>query len=282
MKRESVQDMEYRGFRIGMYTDTDPESPREWSNVGTMVCWHRRYTLGDEQPSVTPDEYLANLAYQALPLLEEKHELSTARLEEGADYGQYPALRAKMEKSQRERIEQVLANNYLILPLHLYDHSGITMSTSRFSCPWDSGQVGFIYVSHAKVREEWGTKLEKLGRPLSEETLAKAWKYLEGEVETYDEWLTGNVYGFCTEHILEDGDTGDVIDSCWGYYGYDWKESGLLEAAKDSIDGYIHGCIAAHSSKLKTWIKNKVPLDKRYPLATVLYHSLKAPVGVCI
>ena len=29
--------------------DTDPESPREWSNLGIMACRHPEYTLGDIQ-----------------------------------------------------------------------------------------------------------------------------------------------------------------------------------------------------------------------------------------
>ena len=38
------------GFKI--YTDEDAANPRtEFDNVGTMVCWHRGYNLGDEQPS---------------------------------------------------------------------------------------------------------------------------------------------------------------------------------------------------------------------------------------
>ena len=36
-----------------MYTyeiiqDTEPESPRERDNLGTMFCKHRRYNLGDK------------------------------------------------------------------------------------------------------------------------------------------------------------------------------------------------------------------------------------------
>src|SRR5574344_1075922 len=30
------------------------------------------------------------------------------------------------------------------LPLYVYDHSGICMSTTDFNDPWDSGKVGFI------------------------------------------------------------------------------------------------------------------------------------------
>ena len=33
-----------------------------------------------------------------------------------------------------------------ILPLYLYDHSGLTMSTNDFGDRWDSGCVGFIYM----------------------------------------------------------------------------------------------------------------------------------------
>ena len=47
---------------------------------------------------------------------------------------------------------------YLELPLYLYDHSGITMRTTPFSCPWDSGQVGVIILEHEKVLTEFGRK----------------------------------------------------------------------------------------------------------------------------
>jgi hypothetical protein len=42
--------------------------------------------------------------------------------------------------------------------LYLYDHGGITISTGPFSCPRDSGQVGFIYASHKQIRDHFGWK----------------------------------------------------------------------------------------------------------------------------
>ena len=47
----------------------------------------------------------------------------------------------------------------ICLPLFLYDHSGITINTTGFSCPWDSGQVGFIYITKAKALKEWGVDI---------------------------------------------------------------------------------------------------------------------------
>ncbi|MDX1421568.1 MAG: hypothetical protein R3322_00420 [Kiloniellales bacterium] len=34
---------------IKVLHDDYPASPREWENIGVMVCWHDRYRLGDEQ-----------------------------------------------------------------------------------------------------------------------------------------------------------------------------------------------------------------------------------------
>ena len=35
------------GTYLLIYQDKDPINPRKWDNLGTMVCWHRRHTLGD-------------------------------------------------------------------------------------------------------------------------------------------------------------------------------------------------------------------------------------------
>ena len=66
----------------------------------------------------------------------------------------------------------------MILPLYLYDHSGITMNTTGFSCPWDSGQVGWIYADKRRIEAEYGK--------VTPETVEKARQVLEGEVKSYD------------------------------------------------------------------------------------------------
>jgi hypothetical protein len=37
---------------------------------------------------------------------------------------------------------------------------------------------------------------------------------MRSEVETYDQYLTGHVFGY----IVENGE-GEQLDSCWGYFG---------------------------------------------------------------
>ena len=45
---------------IKVERDTDAQSPRGDCNFGAMVCWHRRYRLGDVQPKCDPQEWLAD------------------------------------------------------------------------------------------------------------------------------------------------------------------------------------------------------------------------------
>jgi len=170
------------GKLFEIHIDEDPEDPRTWDNFGTMVCWHRRYSLGDRHDFQTPDDF--------------------------------------MEWWEENGKDGVL------LPLYLYDHSGITMSTSSFSCPWDSGQVGYIYATADRIMKEFGPPeplLCRIANRPSTEMLEKAKRLLKSEVETYDMYIRGDVYGF----TIKD-ENGTYSDSCWGYYG-DIKESGILD-----------------------------------------------------
>ena len=117
-----------------------------------------------------------------------------------------------------ETIVSKVDKHYIILPLYLYDHSGITMNTTGFSCQWDSGQVGYIYVSIADVKKEYNWKL------LTKKRREQIEQYLKNEVSTYDDYLTGNVYGY----IIKDKD-GEDVDSYWGFYG-DYEKWALPEA----------------------------------------------------
>ncbi len=234
---KAIDTHEYRGCTIEVHHDPDPESPRKWDNVGTMVCWHRRYNLGDEQPSQSPDEYLERIACE-----QDERLRFWSRLRESAlyRYREKDAAMLRIERHHQEHLKRVLDKHFIILPLYLYDHSGITISTGKFSCPWDSGQVGFIYCTMERARDEWG---EKYNPGITDDEIReKAINYLQYEVKTYDDYLNGSVYGYETK----DPD-GEDIGACWGYFGYDeTKFSGkhddcgyMIQCARDSIDHWL-------------------------------------------
>src|SRR4051812_34789279 len=97
---------EYKGLTIKIHQDDSAESPRDWDNLGKLVCFHKRYLLGDS-----------------------KHGFSTPN----------------------ELQEYIKQSKAIALNVYMIDHGGISLSTSEFGCPWDSGQVGMIFVERDRV-----------------------------------------------------------------------------------------------------------------------------------
>ena len=178
--------------------DDNAINPRiECDNIGTMVCFHRRYGLGDKHSHANPEDAVVDIASKL-----------NANYAEWVGYTRYP------DDQQVEQGQALIDKHCVTLPLHLYDHSGITMSTSRFSCSWDSGQVGFIYMTHKTMRENWPETTHT-----HEQAVAAAEACLETEVKVYDQYLTGDVW--CVSVV---DDEGDVLDSCCGFFGYKYAE----------------------------------------------------------
>lgn len=221
-----AETFELRGYTVKLIQDQDAENPRKgFDNFGTMVCFHSRYDLGDERHRESPDEFLMALAEEFRPGLEDWIGNGLWRKTVKGNNYDSPTYKAQKKLHQEladKLLWSVLEKHYLILPLYLYDHSGITMSTGRFSDPWDSGQVGWIYCTKKKAVEEFGKKV------LTKAVREKALKYLESEVETYDQYLTGDVYGY----VIENSD-GDDVDSCWGFFGLDYRKKEAIDNVPD-------------------------------------------------
>jgi hypothetical protein len=170
-------------FTLEIIQDTDAVSPREDDNLGVMCCYHNRYDLGDKD--------------------------ATPRLD-WRDYSSWDELRDALYKAVAARGDKIV----VCLPLYLYDHSGITMRTHPFGCSWDSGQVGYIYTTRKRLQAagfDWQCITK--GRRLQIGSI------LNGEVEEYDKYLTGDVWGY---KITDDA--GTVVDSCWGFIGHEYCE----------------------------------------------------------
>jgi hypothetical protein len=61
--------------------------------------------------------------------------------------------------------------------------------------------------------------LEYGGKIVTKKLKDRVTEYLKNEVETYDQFLTGDVYGYRVFKV-ENGEE-EELDSCWGFYGED-------------------------------------------------------------
>ena len=166
-------------YTLFILDDDTPLNPREDHDcLGKMVCWHSRYSLGEKHDYDEPSDFLRNLLFSEYSSGHDRNNPVFAFLKSG--------------KAKDARLD-------------LYDHSGITMNTCGFSCPWDSGQVGWIYADKAMIEQEHGK--------ITPEILEKVRQTLEAEVKEYDYYLTNQCYGF--QLFKEDVE----VDSCWGFLG---------------------------------------------------------------
>ena len=187
---------------LRLIQDTDARSPREWDNLGKIAYKHSRYNLGEEEISDPIDWLTEKLGH----------------LDHEGDY----------TDEVRKELEEEFFEEFVALPLYLYDHSGMTMATTPFSCKWDSGQCGYIYCTMKDLEnvgwnKEWMEETYP-GKSLKEVGL----HYLQGEVDVLDQYLTGEVYGFELVKVDEEGEA-EIIDSCWGFYGDDILTNGVLD-----------------------------------------------------
>jgi hypothetical protein len=102
----------------------------------------------------------------------------------------------------------------MIKPLYMYDHSGITISTSPFGCRFDSGQIGWVFVDKDNLQRISGDSDGFNELNLEEIT--------DSEVKTYDQYITGEVYRY-TIYEIETCSLGhehkNFVEGCGGYFG---------------------------------------------------------------
>lgn len=102
----------------------------------------------------------------------------------------------------------------VMFKVYKYEHGTIALNTTGFSCPWDSGQIGWIYAPRSRILEWFQAK--RLSAKLYKQTE----KNLLGEVETLSKYMNGEVYGF----MIRDSE-GELVDSCTEYYDLDDMEA---------------------------------------------------------
>lgn len=165
-------------------------------------------------------------------------------------HNRYFAIGEDLNKIEDEEAAEVRSNGAEWLPIYAYVHSGVALAVTPFGCSFDSGQCGFITMTKEKIISEYGDD--------SEESKEKARKYMKGEIENWNTYLSGNIYGYIVENKA-----GEHLDSCWGYYGDYEADGGALSEARSVADYHAKKIKETRTKRLKGKIKNRAPLTAR-------------------
>lgn len=172
--------MNYKGFTIEIEPDQDVNNPREedGSNACTMVCFHKRYNLGDKDHGYNSE-----------------------------DFDSFEALRTEIVRDH---------DPVIIRPIGLLDHSGLHMFLGKGAHwsdqqGWDSGQVGWAFITRKQVLDNLAKGGAKRVTRKLRETAEKA---IEQEVETFNMYLKGDVWEYV---IRQNGEVVDSLCGMYGY-----------------------------------------------------------------
>jgi hypothetical protein len=179
------------GIKFEIEEDINPFDPREDvdSIWNRFICFHGKYDLGDD------NDY------------------------DQDDYGSWSELQEAIEKREKP---------IALIPMYLYDHSGLRISGTPFGCEWDSGQIGFAYASVKTIDSCGYSRLkEESWNDFSKRIEADLYK----DIDQYDLYISGQVYAL-TVRNKED----EVIESIGGFYGSDWEKNGIMDYLKPFID----------------------------------------------
>lgn len=106
--------------------------------------------------------------------------------------------------------------NYFIFPLTSYIHSGVILYLGNHANPtgqgyghWDTSHIGLVLISKKEA-----------------ESQEKAKKIAEGLIQTWNSYLSGDVYG-CVMETYDDEKNPSDHDSVWGFYGFEYAKKEL-------------------------------------------------------
>ena len=194
MNIEAIYTEQYEGHIIKVFQDELNQSPDDWGDDGQfLVAYHRDFYVERESFVQKSDAQLLIASDKSL-----KEDVEDGLLDE----------------FDIERLDKI-KKEYFIFPLEAYIHSGVHLSLGgEGNYPdrqLDVSCIGLIFIRKDEAENQKD----------------KAHIIAQRLLDTWNDYLSGNVYGF-----VIDGDGSSV----WGFYG-DCESSGIIDEARASIAG---------------------------------------------
>lgn len=237
---DTIETKEYRGFTIEVFADYDAStwlSEDMQGNADGHMDYFTTYGRWNDY-SLFDVEGARGVGYRGwLDHVNSEYNVLPQYIEDYED-----------EEKAEKRVEAWIEKNLFVLPIYVYEHGGITMSTGGFSCPWDSGQAGFIYSDKKRAAVLAGKKR------MSKAVEARIYEAMKHHIKYQAALCEGSVYGYTWEH-----------GGCGGFVVVDYPRDYeyMIKEAEGEIDYHIKAEHKKIIEKKKAEIRNDVPLSRR-------------------
>lgn len=228
------KDANKKDWLLHVHHDDDPQDPRrDYDPVDTLACFHKRYSLGDDlgepmtagqfwtkklNEHLSPEELMAIIASGHL-------ESFRTGMDGGNDEDVLEDFMDQVETGCYYQAIQALTEKMMVLPIYLYDHSGLTISTRDtypYNDAFDAGLIGWGILEKEKAISELGAT--------EDDWKEKAVDCIQSSVDAYDKYLRGDAWWYQLKDLDADGEWQDY-ESCSGFLGSDILECGMADNA---------------------------------------------------
>lgn len=209
-ERQAIKEVEYKGYRISLYPDHNPDDPRNWDNFGSQRAWMGSYDLSD-------------------------HNLDDFASIGEADYDlrqpdEFDEWAARMEA----------AGELVAVYARVMDYGGGSPLVLRLGYNISNHNI-VAYATREQILKEFG------GSKLTEAKREKARRLLTAQLSTFGAYIGDEVVGYEIETL--DEARPPYNESVWGYYPdgkghapgqYDFQEFDyLIDECKAAIDYHL-------------------------------------------
>jgi len=245
-----VHTEEFNGFTINIMPDTDARNPFEDWDCNPPIAVYAAYNRGIDEyatqygnvnsvPILTREQIKANL-----PAI-----LSILDLSSPFALRQYDNLHLvdSINDQISEYVDDLGDSERLDVLRDLYNMAGMPAVVKSVHGYSQGDYAEVLAVATPEFQEACGNGSDFDWIPS-----------LESSIQLFGDWAFGNVYGY----QIED-ENGEEIDSCWGFYGDYDAPFGAVHEAEAAINWHIACDKKDRIEKIKTWIRNRVPLHHR-------------------
>ena len=142
--------MENKKYKISVYLDTLPVNPREeYDNITKMWCGHKRYNLPKE---IDIDD---------------------------TDCTDWVDVCDEIVEAVKSQGDEIVKSK----SIYMLDHSGLRVSLEDFNDCWDSGQIGYIFITKNAIKEN----------KIKDKDIDKV---IQDEFNDWKAYMEGNIYGY--------------------------------------------------------------------------------------
>lgn len=126
-------------------------------------------------------------------------------------------------------IQEDLEQEILSFPIYMYEHSGISFSTTPFGYIWDSGKLGYAIITKEKLFKEYN--VEKITESLKKNLMG----FLQNILKEHTQYINGEIYTVELYKLGDEVKDNEFVDSVGWLYTIENIEEAVHELIEDPL-----------------------------------------------